>query len=177
MKRKKKLLKKIEKMSLKIKELKNENRLLRKDLVSLSEQELSLQLALAYYREMVSEASDNTLAIRDILWNGDETTIFWCDNTTTTVKKAAEDTYDRATAVAFCIAKKVLVGGISGTVEYYSEEAKRRRKEVRAAAKVYRCLKGRGGYAAKKVAEEKWSEIPHGIKQAVKERNRAGRQS
>lgn len=169
------------KLEKRYKELKKEHKLLAKDAEELFNECVALKLDLSYYMERLAAYSsaaasgrveEGSLAIKDVVWNGDETSVIWCDDTVTTVKRADSDTYDRATAIAFCIAKKVLVGNLRDTVEYYSEGEKVKRANIAAAEKAYKCL-GSKNKEKKKCAEAKWRKVPHSIKQAVRARRRS----
>lgn len=111
----------------------------------------------------VSEnGNDGALAINDVVWNGDETTVFWGDGTSTTVRRANGDSYDKQTAVAYAISKKVLASTLENTVKYYSE------KDKRTAEKIYRCLLSNDA-KKRQCANKRWADVPRRVRQSVKE--------
>lgn len=109
---------------------------------------------------------NDNIAIENVDWDGDTTTVTWSDGTTTTVKRQKGEKYDRQSAISYAITKKVLGNtSIAEVVESYDESHKNDAKYAR----IYRALRSKS--ARNRIrAQKAWEKVPENKKASIKAR-------
>ena len=118
-------------------------------------------------KEEISSINNNvSLSIEKVNWENDKTTVTWSDGTSTMVTRQKGEKYDRQSAIAYAIAKKVLGNtSVANVVENFSEDNSKDEKYV----KIYKALNSKTSRNRIK-AQKEWEKIPQSKRQSIKAR-------